>query len=64
MYALEDCTAAEEHMRNVTICNKVFHGVRNARMALNIKEADRMNDIAIQGNLFQFACVPKPPIRP
>jgi hypothetical protein len=55
----ETCTDVGTHMRNVTIHANVFHGLKNARMALHIKESGRMNAITIEGNLFQFAGVPK-----
>lgn len=59
----QDCEGEGDHMRNVSIRGNVFHGLKNARMALKIRGADRMQGVAIANNLFQFDGIPSSLVR-
>ena len=59
----EDCLGEGPHMRNVSIRGNVFHGLKHARMALNIRGPGRMQGITIAENQFQFDDVPSTLVR-
>jgi len=54
----DDARDGEVWARNLTIRGNVFHGLKNARQAMNVKGAGHMRNVTVAGNLFQFVGVP------
>lgn len=55
-----DQAGSDVYMRNVLVCDNVFHGLRNARAAIVLTGHSRLRDVTIADNLLQFPGLSSP----